>query len=49
MPPHELKDFNDPKNYGSNACARPTHALAIEWLRVNFGLWIEICISKGGE
>lgn len=26
---------------------RPTHALAIEWLRVNFNIWISIYISTG--
>lgn len=26
-------------------CQIPNHALAIEWIRVNFGIWIEISIS----
>lgn len=26
----------------NNQYSRPTHALAIEWLRVNFGIWVYV-------
>lgn len=33
-----------PKYYsqGCSSCSIPTHALAIEWIRVNFGIWITV-------
>ena len=32
--------FNEADEMCSCLCSRPTHALAVEWLRVNFGIWI---------
>lgn len=40
-----IKDVFHPVNYnlkGWHKVSRPTHALAIEWIRVNHNIWIEI-------
>lgn len=35
-----LDEYYDGKTW--YACSRPTHSLSMEWLRVNFNIWIKI-------
>lgn len=36
-------EFNNNRGHiPSLYCEAPTHALAIEWIRVNFGIWISV-------
>lgn len=40
-----VKNVFTPLNYnvgGGHKTSKPTHALAIEWIRVNFGIWTEV-------
>jgi hypothetical protein len=36
------QNYNDENGRFYKTSSRPTHSLAIEWIRVNFGIWIEI-------
>ena len=43
----ELLFPQDKNSFG--ICLRPTHSIAIEWIRVNFGLWIYASDNHQGK
>lgn len=44
---YELGYYSNSENK-KGIVAAPTHALAIEWIRINFGFWIEIYKNASG-
>lgn len=37
------------RNMTQDVCSAPTHALAIEWIRQNFGIWISVDCKHYGN